>query len=72
MLRAMLILMCLGFVALPGCQSGQEREAEAKAEIEEQKLEARKKYTECIEEHGGAEGAKEKCAHFKEIVETLK
>ena len=72
MLRVLLMLVCIGFLGLTGCQSAQEREAEAKADIEEERLEATKKYRECIEKHEGEANAKEQCAHLKEVVDTLK
>ena len=66
MYRMMLILVCVGFLGLTGCKSAQQREADAKAEIAEERAKIMKKYTECLEKHEESGDADKKCAQYKE------
>ena len=46
MIRIMVVLVCIGFLGLTGCKNSQEREADANAEIAEERAKIMKKYTE--------------------------
>jgi len=72
MLRVLLMLVCIGFLGLTGCQSAQEREAEANADIAEEKLRVMKKYTDCLEKYEEKGGGEAACAKYKEAAEALK
>ena len=71
MFRIMLILVCMGFLGVTGCKSAQEREADAKAEIAEERLKVMKKYTECLEKYENKEGGEKACAQYKDAADTL-
>lgn len=71
MVRIMMVLVCVGFLGLMGCKSAQEREADAKAEIAEERLKVMKKYTECLEKHEESGDGEKKCAMYKDAAETL-
>jgi len=71
MFRIMLVLVCIGFLGLTGCKSAQEREADANAEIAEERLKVMKKYTECLEKHENKADGEKACAQYKDAAETL-
>jgi len=71
MFRIMLILVCMGFLGVTGCKSSQEREADAKADIAEERLKVMKKYTDCLEKHEKSGDAEKVCAQYKDAAETL-
>ena len=71
MIRTMLVLACVGFLGLTGCKSAQEREADAKAAIAEERLKVIKNYTDCIDKYEKEGGSKDKCSHYKEAAEAL-
>ena len=71
MIRIMLVFVCMGCLALTGCKSAQKREADAKAEIAEERAKIMKKYTECLEKHEESGDAKAKCAQYKDAAETM-
>ena len=71
MVRFMVTLVCIGFVSLIGCQSAQEREAEAKAQIAEEKAKLMKKYTACLEKHEEKGDAAKHCGQYKDAASPL-
>lgn len=66
MIRIIVILVCVGFLGLPGCKSAEKREADAKAEIAEERAKIMKKYTACLEKHEESGDAAQKCAQYKD------
>ena len=71
MVQAVLIVMVFSLVGLVGCSSAEKREAEANAEIAEEKVNIMKRYSECLEKFEGQEDVSEKCAPYKEASETF-
>ena len=66
------ILMVTCFmIGLVGCTSPEKREAEAKAEVAEEKVKIMKKYSDCLDKYEGEEDVSERCAHYKEATEAL-
>ena len=51
--------------------SAAEREAEADADVAEEKVKIMKKYGDCLEKYEGQEDVADKCAHYKEATEAL-
>lgn len=71
MFRIMLIIVCMTLLSLTGCKSAEKREADARADIEEERLKVMKKYTDCLERYEKSGDAEKKCAPYKEAAETL-
>ncbi len=65
-----LIATCF-MIGLVGCTSAAEREAEADADVAEEKVKIMKKYGDCLEKYEGQEDVADKCAHYKEATEAL-
>ena len=65
-----LVVACF-VVGLLGCTSAEKREAEAEADVAEEKVKIMKKYSDCLEKYEGEEDVSEKCAHYKEATEAL-
>jgi len=65
-----LVVVCF-MIGLMGCTSPETREAEAKADVAEEKVKIMKKYGDCLEKYEGEEDVSEKCAHYKEATEAL-
>ena len=66
------ILMVTCFmIGLVGCTSPEKREAEAKAEVAEEKVKIMKKYSDCLDKYEGEQDVSERCAHYKEATEAL-
>jgi len=72
MVRAFFVVMMAFFVVgLVGCSNPEKREAEADAEIAEEKVKIMKRYSECLEKFEGQKDVSEKCAPYKEASETF-
>jgi uncharacterized lipoprotein len=72
MVRTFLVVMMAFFVVgLAGCSSPQKRQAEAEAQIAEEKAKVMKKYNECLKLNEGQEDVSVKCAPYKEASEAF-
>ena len=65
-----LVVSCF-MMGLVGCTSAETREAEADADVAEEKVKIMKAYGDCLEKYEGEEDVSEKCAHYKEATEAL-
>jgi len=65
-----LVFACF-MIGLVGCTSPETREAEAEADVAEEKVKIMKRYGDCLEKYEGEEDVSEKCAHYKEATEAL-
>ena len=65
---AVLILLVVG---VAGCSSPQKRQAEAEAQIAEEKVKMMQQYNECLQKYEGQEDVSAKCAHYKEASEAF-
>jgi hypothetical protein len=71
MIQAMVIVVSFFLVGLIGCSNPEKREAEANAEIAEEKVKFMQKYGDCLEKYEGQEDVTKKCAPYKEATDAM-
>ncbi len=71
MVRIHFIFICLVVAGLTGCQSSQERAAEADAQIQEEKLHIIKDYRACLKKYEGKEGKESACDQLQKAAEAF-
>lgn len=71
MIRIHFIFICLVVAGLTGCQSAQERAAEADAQIQEEKLEIMRDYRACLKKYEGKKGMESRCDQLRKAAEAF-
>ena len=71
MFQTFLVVMIFFVVGLVGCSSPQKRQAEADAQIAEEKVKMMQQYNECLKKNEGQEDISAKCAHYREASEAF-
>jgi hypothetical protein len=70
-MQVIVLVVAFSLVGLIGCSSPEKREAEANAEIAEEKVKFMQKYGDCLEKYEGQEDVAKKCAHYKEATDAM-